>query len=94
MTASAMQGDREKCLAAGMDDYVSKPVRLEDVRTIVERWGTAAATTEPVATQVNGSPGASPAKLPEPDAMPADDTPVEMDRLLGCPGERGRASRW
>ncbi|PWU18727.1 MAG: hypothetical protein C5B50_08505, partial [Verrucomicrobia bacterium] len=39
MTASAMQGDREKCLAVGMEDYISKPVRLEDIRAMVEKWG-------------------------------------------------------
>jgi CheY-like chemotaxis protein len=37
LTASAMQGDRDKCLLAGMDDYVSKPVRSEDLASALAR---------------------------------------------------------
>jgi HPt (histidine-containing phosphotransfer) domain-containing protein len=37
MTANAMQGDREECLAAGMDDYVAKPIRRDDLAAALER---------------------------------------------------------
>jgi signal transduction histidine kinase/DNA-binding response OmpR family regulator len=39
MTAFAMDGDKDKCLAAGMDDYTTKPVRIEGVQALLEKWG-------------------------------------------------------
>ena len=47
MTAAAMDGDRETCLGAGMDDYITKPVRLEAVAEVLERWVARPLTEEP-----------------------------------------------
>lgn len=56
LTAHAMKGDREKCLAGGMDGYLSKPIRPQELDQLLERYTSGRAlATDTVETRVNES---------------------------------------
>jgi signal transduction histidine kinase/CheY-like chemotaxis protein len=52
MTASAMQADRERCLASGMNDHLAKPVRMAELSAALARWVAAAPEPQPPAAEV------------------------------------------
>jgi CheY-like chemotaxis protein len=83
MTANAMQGDREACLQAGMDDYVSKPVTSDALAVVFERWRPRAVQTAvPEAAKVDG-PTIDPLVFDGLRVLSDDDDPEFLARLIG-----------
>ncbi|KAF0221223.1 MAG: Sensor [Rhodospirillaceae bacterium] len=91
LTANALQGDADKCLQAGMDDYLSKPVDMEKLSSVVEKWlpSTADAADIPPAPDGKGK-GDSEAAAPPPcpfdlaalAALIGDDSPETLSDIL------------
>ena len=79
MTAKAIQGDRERCLEAGMDDYISKPVRLEDLEAALARWVPGDGNVI-----VSGQKSALPAAAPEASAPALDPAATARLRKLAA----------
>ncbi|HYA59265.1 MAG TPA: PAS domain S-box protein, partial [Burkholderiaceae bacterium] len=84
MTANALQGDREQCVASGMDDYISKPIDIERLREALTIW-----TRSPEADIAPSTPSTTAAQRPPSDMdmtrlteMFGDDRPAIVD-LLG-----------
>lgn len=68
ITANALHGDREKCLAVGMDDYIPKPLQPEALQAVLERW---AASMEPAPSKTRERPWPAPELTPVPLPPPA-----------------------
>jgi signal transduction histidine kinase/DNA-binding response OmpR family regulator/HPt (histidine-containing phosphotransfer) domain-containing protein len=82
MTANAMQGDRELCMAAGMDDYMSKPIRVEELVAALERGGARGAE----GPRPRVASASSPARAAVDTSAPPALDPAVLERLRATVG--------
>jgi PAS domain S-box-containing protein len=75
MTAAATAEDRAECMAAGMDDYLSKPVRVEELQALLERWGNRLVAGQTTTTRAA-------AAAPPPDRRPVLDAAALADLVV------------
>jgi CheY-like chemotaxis protein len=90
MTANVMQGDRERCLAAGMDDYISKPITRDRLELVLERWVPAGAEPGRLAAR---EPESGPYPAPALGGAAQNGAPFDLTQLHSIVGQDRTALR-
>ncbi len=85
LTADALAGERDRCLAAGMSEYLAKPFKSHDLFAVVEQWGPPPTAAEPSAAHVGGRVTHLVASVAPPDGQP----PVDVEAFCASMREAG-----